>query len=184
MRHRGHHHGHERGGPPADVDLQGWFAGRVPSEWFSGPPEVRSDRDEILIVGTLLDVELGDAGAEALDSARKGRVRQFREDTRDARIRIASEAERRFDIKVSWGVRIGDLDELFTTLSVPMMTRLRMPERQVLDALIDSGVARSRSHALAWCVRLVAEHQGEWLEKLQGAMEQVRQVKAEGPQIA
>ena len=185
MRHRGHHHhGHERGGSPADVDLQGWFAGRVPSDWFTGAPEVRSDRDEVLIVGTLPDVELGDAGTEAQESARRGRIRQFREDTREARIRIAAEAERRFNMKVSWGARIGDLEELFTTLSVPMMTRLRMPERQVLDALIDSGVARSRSHALAWCVRLVAEHQGEWLEKLQGAMEQVRQVKAEGPQIA
>src|SRR5437870_7407918 len=47
--------------------------------------------------------------------------------------------------KVSWGARIGDQEELFTTASVPIMTRLRMPERQVLDTLVEAGVARSRS---------------------------------------
>ena len=40
------------------------------------------------------------------------------------------------------------------------MTRLRMPERRVLDTLVDAGVARSRSHALAWCVRLVRRPRG------------------------
>ena len=38
------------------------------------------------------------------------------------------------------------------------MTRLRMRERQTLDTLVGAGVARSRSDALAWCVRLVREH--------------------------
>ena len=49
----------------------------------------------------------------------------------------------------------GDTSELFTPASVPVMTRLRQPERIVLDTLVDAGVARSRSDALAWAVRLV-----------------------------
>jgi hypothetical protein len=61
------------------------------------------------------------------------------------------------------------------------MTRLRMPERHVLDTLVEAGVARSRSHALAWCVRLVAERQEEWLGGLRDALAQVRKVRSEGP---
>jgi hypothetical protein len=61
------------------------------------------------------------------------------------------------------------------------MTRLRMPERAVLDTLVDAGVARSRSHALAWCVRLVAEKQDEWLKDLREALTHVEKVRSEGP---
>ena len=96
-------------------------------------------------------------------------------------MRIADEAQRRFGRKVSWGAVCGDQRQLFTTLSVPAMTRLRMPERRVLDTLVDAGVARSRSHALAWCVRLVAERQDDWLKDLREALKQVEQVRGEGP---
>ena len=61
------------------------------------------------------------------------------------------------------------------------MTRLRMPERRVLDTLVDAGVARSRSHALAWCVRLVADKQDEWLKDLREALTNVEKVRGEGP---
>jgi hypothetical protein len=97
-------------------------------------------------------------------------------------MRIADEAERRFGRKVSWGARCGDVRALFTTVSTPAMTRLRMPERTVLDTLVDAGVARSRSHALAWCVRLVADKQEEWLGDLRKALESVEAVRREGPQ--
>jgi hypothetical protein len=96
-------------------------------------------------------------------------------------MRIADEAERRYGRKVSWGATIGDTTELFTTQSVPMMTRLRMPERKVLDTLVEAGVARTRSHALAWCVRLVGEHEGEWIGRLREALADVGRVRAEGP---
>jgi len=163
-------------------EIKGWFAGRVPKEWFTGPPDVTADREEILIVGTLPDVEVAkDASPAEVAAARAGRIKQFREDTRDARIRIAQEAEHRFRHKVSWGATCGDETELFTTLSMPVMTRLQMPERQVLDTLVNAGVARSRSHALAWCVRLVGENEGEWIQKLREALASVQQVRAEGP---
>src|SRR5205807_46640 len=158
----------------AEAELTGWLAGRVPAEWFQSAPEVKVDREEILVIGTLPDVELGkDAGEDSLGAARSGRIQQFREDTRDARVRIAREAEHRSRRKVSWGVRIGDIERLFTTAGVPVMTRLRMPERRVLDTLIDAGVARSRSEALAWCVKLVGEHEGDWIQELRQSLEHV-----------
>ena len=141
-----------------------------------------ADRDEILVVGTLAEPALpADASSDAVAAARASRIAGFREDTRVRRVRLADEAERRFGRKVSWGAICGDQTVLFTTLSAPAMTRLRMPERRVLDTLVDAGVARSRSHALAWCVRLVAERQDDWLEDLRVALESVEKVRGEGP---
>ena len=51
----------------------------------------------------------------------------------------------------------------------------------MLDTLIDAGVARSRSEALAWCVRLVDRHQGEWIDQLRDAMSKVEEIRADGP---
>lgn len=168
--------------PVSDEQLAGWFAGRLPSDWFTDPVDITSDRDEILVIGTLPDPDLpADAAAEAVEEARAARIAGFREDTRGHRMRIAQEAERRFGRKVSWGARCGDLQRTYTTLSVPAMTRLRMAERQVLDTLVEAGVARSRSHALAWCVRLVAERQEDWLAGLRDALAHVQRVRAEGP---
>lgn len=165
-------------------EIQGWFAGRIPGGLYEGPPEIQVDREEILIVGPVPEPALGeDAGQDARSAARAGRINRHREDSREERMKIASEAETRFGKKVSWGARIGQDRVLFTHLSLPVMTRLRMPERQVLDRLVDSGVARSRSHALAWCVRLVARNQQEWLDKLKSALGQVEQVRDSGPSI-
>jgi hypothetical protein len=169
----------------AEGEVAAWLQGRVPAEWFTGPPEVRVDREEIVIVGTLPDVELGkDAGEDALEAARNGRVQQFREDTREARIRIAREVEHRVRRKVAWGVKIGDVERLFTNAAVPVMTRLRMPERHVLDTLIDAGVARSRSEALAWCVKLVGKNESEWIGQLRESLEHVQRARESGPQTA
>ena len=163
-------------------ELQGWFAGRLPAGWFAEPPSVEADRDEILVVGTLAPPDLPqDAGDEATRAALASRIDGFREDTRAQRMRIADEAQRRFGRRVSWGATCGEVTKLFTTVSAPAMTRLRMPERRVLDTLVDAGVARSRSHALAWCVGLVASRQEEWLKDLRGALVEVERVRAEGP---
>jgi hypothetical protein len=163
-------------------ELQGWFAGRLPADWFVGAPTVDADRDEILVVGTLAEPDLpSDASSDAIAAARASRIAGYREDTRGQRMRIADEAQHRFGRKVSWGATCGDQTVWFTTLAAPAMTRLRMPERRVLDTLVDAGVARSRSHALAWCVRLVAERQDDWLKDLRGALESVEKVRSEGP---
>ena len=163
--------------------LAGWFAGRIPDDWFTGPADVTYDDDEILVVGEVAPPDVArNADADTKEAARIGRIDQFRQDTRDSRIRIAREAERLFGRKVSWGARCGDTTRLFTSTSVPVMTRLRMTERGVLDTLIDAGVARSRSDALAWCVRLVGKNQKEWIDNLRAAFAEVEKVRAQGPE--
>src|SRR6266852_990150 len=163
-------------------EIRPWFVSRLPKSWFAGPPEVTSDSDEILVLGVLPDVELaGGTAPEARDAARVARIDRFREETRDERVKIARDAERRFRRKVAWGARCGDEIRVFTTLSLPVMTRLRMPERSVLDTLVAAGVARSRSDALAWCVRLVGMHQSDWLEGLREALVKVDEVRSKGP---
>ena len=161
--------------------IESWFAGRLPEGWFTEAPTVTVDRDEVLVVGRIAPPEAtADPAAQA--EAEAGRISRFREETRDARIAVAREAEHRFGRKVAWGVEAGDSRQLFTTLSVPVMTRLRQPERQVLDTLVDSGVARSRSEALAWCVKLVGRNADAWLAELRQAMESVQKVREQGPQ--
>jgi hypothetical protein len=163
--------------------LRGWFTGRLPAGWFTTAPAIDADREEITIVGTLPDPET-EAGASEAEraAAAEGRMRRFREETRARRVEIAREAEHRFRRKVSWGVTCGDQSEMFTTLSVPVMTRLRQPERRVLDTLVEGGVARSRSDALAWCVRLVGQHEDSWLAELRTALRRVEEVRSGGPQ--
>lgn len=158
-----------------------WFAARLPKGWFTGPPRVLDDSEEILVVGELADVEAGASG-EARERARHVKIQEFRRESREQRMAIAAEGEKVFHRRVSWAVECGGRSELFTTTSVPVMTRLRMPERQVLDTLVAAGVARSRSDALAWCVRLVGRHQGDWIEDLRQALRQVNEVRAKGPE--
>jgi hypothetical protein len=162
--------------------VRGWFHGRLPEDWRSVDPEITLDREEITVLLTIPDVELADGASEAeAAEARAGRVKAFREETREHRMSIAREAEHRFDRKVSWGVTIGDRTELFTHIAVPVMTRLRQPQRQVLDTLVEAGVARSRADALAWCVRLVGQHSDDWLAELRAAMSHVADVRTKGP---
>ncbi|MCM3922559.1 hypothetical protein ND748_12930 [Frankia sp. AiPs1] len=211
-------------------DAPDWFAAHIPAGWFTGPPAVVVDRDEITVVGELPSEEPRRSGAPlsgpplsgaplpgaplsggplpgpalsgppepgspqpgtphsggvelpaGRDPEATALIRRFRERTRDERIAIAAEAERRYGRKVAWGATAGAASELFTVLSVPVMTRLRQPERQVLDTLVESGVARSRSEALAWCVRLVGDNSDTWLRQLREALEQVEKIRSEGP---
>lgn len=163
-------------------DIAAWFAARVPAGWFSGRPDVSSDGEEILVMGTLPDVELArDTAEDGRAAARAARIDRFREETREDRVRIAREAERQFRRKVAWGARCGDQERIFTTLSVPVMTRLRMKERAILDTLVAGGVARSRSEALAWCVRLVGMHQADWIKGLREALVKVDEIRSKGP---
>lgn len=163
-------------------ELSAWFTGRLPDEWSIGPIEVDSDRDEVLVTVSLAEPDLGTEATEgARQTARQARIEGFREDTRSKRMAIAQDAQRRFRRKVSWAARSGDQVELFTTLAAPAMTRLRMPERKVLDTLVEAGVARSRAEALKWCVRLVGKHSEDWLSELREAMAKVEEVRREGP---
>lgn len=165
-------------------DITGWFRGRVDDGWFTAL-EVRLDKEEILVLGTLATPQLseGEADDDARRVAASARINGYREDTRERRIVIADEAEHLFGKKVSWGARCDGLERRFTVANVPVMTRLLFDERQVLDTLIDAGIARSRSEALAWCVKLVGANQAEWIEALRTALADVEKVRAEGPSV-
>jgi hypothetical protein len=167
--------------PPVErAEVAGWFAGRLPDGWFTGPVDLTIDRDEITVVGTLPEPEVGDGDAGA---ARAGRIARFREETRQQRMAIADAAQERYGRSVAWGAACGDAQEVFTNLSMPVMTRLRQRERLVLDTLVDAGVARSRSEALVWAVRLVGKHTEDWLTELRDAMASVEEVRGRGPQV-
>src|SRR5580704_13194822 len=169
-------------GSSAGERLRGWFAARMPGDWFAEAPEINLDREEISVVGVLPTPEAPDGITDAERAkAAEGRSRRFREQTRQQRVEIARAAEHRCGRKVSWGVIGNNKKVMVTTFSVPVMTRLRQPERLVLDTLVDAGVARSRSDALAWCVRLVGQHQDSWLDDLRAALHKVEQVRGEGP---
>ena len=164
--------------PPAD-DAADWFRGRLPEGWFS-EVEVRTDREEITVMGTLSDEQ-----AEGADgAAAEGRIGRFRSETKAERIEIALEAQARYQRKVSWGVRLGGTEALFTHVAAPVMTRLRQPERQVLDTLVAAGVARSRADALVWCVRLVGQHESDWIARMSDALSAVHEARDSGPDVA
>ena len=154
--------------------VRGWFTGRLPQDWQGEPARITVDREEITVILTLPDIEVaGDEGTVSdaeQQEARAGRARGFREETRELRMEIDREAQRRFERKVSWGVSVGGRDELWTNVAAPTMTRL-----------VAAGVARSRSEALAWCVRLVGQHEEDWLAELRTAMDQVADVRSKGP---
>src|SRR5882757_7701927 len=191
---RQHHHtqgrrpgrsgGWQQSQQPDASDAAEWIAGRLPEGWFAGDPTVVIDREEITVIGRLPEQDGEESEAHA-----SGRAARFREETRSERMRIADEAEGRYGRKVAWGVEIGAIGTdkyeriLFTHIAVPVMTRLKQAERQVLDTLVDAGVALSRSDALAWSVRLVGEHADEWLGKLREAMSTVDDLRAEGPEL-
>lgn len=156
--------------------VQAWFQNHIPDGWFTEPVTTVIDREEMLVIGRLAPPEERPGELSDLEA-----TTSYRERTRDERVAIASRAEAMFGRKVSWIVRCGEAEVPFSTLSVPVMTRLRFDERRVLDTLVAAGVARSRSDALGWCVRMVAENEGEWLAKLRDVMTQVAEVRNEGP---
>src|ERR1700758_5054084 len=185
---KSHHLGGRRYGRPGgwqqaqQPDASGaaeWFAGRLPETWFDGDPTVVVDREEITVIGKLAEPD----SKEESEARVEGRVSRFREVTRSERMNIADEAQDRYGRKVSWGVEVGGERILFTHIAVPVMTRLKQPERKRLDTPVGPRVARSRSDALAWSVKLVGEHTEEWLAKLRDAMSAVDDLRAEGPEL-
>jgi len=192
--------GRRRGRPNAadfvpcdESDAAAWFAGRLPDGWFVEPPSVKVDRDEILVTGILAKptvksddepnsrADQTDSRSDPAQVAAEARIAGFRSESRQQRMRIAEEAQGRWQRVVSWAAVCGETEQVFTHAAVPVMTRLRMDQRHILDTLISSGVVRSRSEAMAWCVNQVGEHQGEWFDRLRSAMSEVEKIRSEGP---
>lgn len=180
--------GRPGGGPHHDLppaqDAAAWFAGRLPEGLFTRAPSVSVDREEIVVIGDIPAPQLADGADPAdHDAAVNGRIARFREETREQRMAVAQQAQQRYARNVAWGARIGQTEVVFSNLAAPVMTRLRQSERQVLDTLVDAGVARSRSDALGWAVRLVGEHTDEWLGELRQAMTEVNNLRDQGPDL-
>jgi hypothetical protein len=154
-----------------------WFAAHLPEGLFEETPTIVVDREEITVIGPITGTAEDAEGAGGSTDA----VVEFRERTRADRVQVARAAEELFGRKVSWGVLHQGRRVMFTHLAVPTMTRLRQPERQVLDTLVAAGVARSRSDALAWCVRQVGENAETWLGDLRDALRHVQEVRRQGP---
>ena len=76
---------------------------------------------------------------------------------------------------------VGDTEQLFTVASVPVMTRLRQPERVVLDTLVDAGRGPVALGRAGLGGRLVGQHADEWLAELRAAMAKVDDLRAKGP---
>lgn len=165
--------------PVTGETLRSWFAGNLPDDWFTEPVTITYDRDEIIVTGELAVPKVAKGDDKELASVE--RAKAFREQTREQRMAIADRAQHEFERRVSWAVRCGDIEAAFTTASVPVMSRLHIEERAVLDTLIEAGVARSRSEAVAWAVRLVGDNEAEWIGRLREAMEHVDAVREEGP---
>jgi hypothetical protein len=180
---RGHRgRGRRQPAPPQTTteELSAWFAGSLPDDWFTDPVEVIFDRDEIVVTGSLAVPKVADGVDASL--AATSRIATFREETREHRISIAQRAEQEFERSVSWAVSCGEEHRSFTRASVPVMTRLHLEDRSVLDTLIDAGVARSRSEAMAWCVRLVSENEATWMDELRDAMTDLEALRNKGPE--
>ena len=61
--------------------------------------------------------------------------------------------------------------------STPVMTRLRGDAVAALDLLVEAGVARSRSLAVAWCVERTLQREAERIEALRLPVAAIRQAR-------
>src|SRR5437016_12653189 len=91
--------------------IKGWFAGRLPDGWFAGV-EVAVEDDQIVVIGTLPETNLGSTPEEK-EGAAAGRIARFREETRGQRIGIAQEAEERFKKYITWGAKLDGVTKRF-----------------------------------------------------------------------
>ena len=161
----------------------GWFSGRLPEDWFRARPRSRSTGRR----------SASSAGSPSPTSPRRVRRRTRRRpspgrSSASARRPASSGSTSPARPSTASAARSPGASSAATArrcsprCRVPVMTRLRQPERRVLDTLVDAGVARSRSEALAWCVRLVGQNADEWLAELRDALLHVERARAAGPQ--
>jgi hypothetical protein len=160
-------------------EVQSWLQERLPEGLADGPPEITVYDDEVVVVIPLAappsDAELpGDERRQAEYAP----ITRRREETRPLRMKLARELQSRLGRPIAWGMRAGGSEALFTTRSVPVMTRLGRAERDVLDTLVAAGVADTRSSALAYAVRAFAAEHADWLDEVREALAQVEQVRA------
>jgi hypothetical protein len=160
-------------------ELQHWLQERAPANLLAAPPEIAIYDDEVVIVLPIVAAEPNDAlPEEEQRAAERALIARRREETRPWRMKQARELQAKLGRAVAWGMRAGASEALFSTRSVPVMTRLGRTERDVLDTLVAAGVADTRSAALAYAVRAFAAEHTDWLDEVRAAIAQVDQVRA------
>jgi hypothetical protein len=151
-------------------ELQSWLAQHLPVALAAGPPQVRRYDDELVIILQIVPpADLGETHAL---------IARMREESRSLRMQLAGELERSQKLPIAWGMRAGNTEMIFTSRTVPVMTRLARAERDVLDTLVSAGVAETRSSALAYTVRAFAAEHGEWLADVRQAIAEVERVRS------
>ena len=179
------HQHHHPGTDASASEITGWVSGALPPDLYRAAPSIDLDRDEILVVGDVGAPEVPEGlDAEGVGAAEEARIARFREETREQRIAVAQQAERRYGRPISWGATSGSTTRRFTTVHARVGTRLGLEHRHLLDTLVRSGIAENRGHALAWCVDLVRQNEEEWLTRLQDAVTNLDATAAEGPKGA
>lgn len=158
-------------------ELQGWLEARLPEELRAAPPEIRLYDDEMVVLLTSAALVSAGPSAEERRTAEERRIDELREETRPLRIRLARDLQAAAGRPVAWGLRIGATEVLFTSRTVPVMTRLGRAERELLDTLVAAGVAETRSAALGYVVRAFAAEHSEWLADMRAAIAQMHSVR-------
>lgn len=151
-------------------EIAAFLARRLPPELAAAPPVLRRYPDELVLLLQIAPPTDGEP-AQALIARR-------REESRALRVELAREIERASGLPVAWGMRVGEVEALFTTRTAPVMTRLGRAEREVLDTLVAAGVADTRSSALAYAVRAFAAEHADWLAEVRTAIAEVERVRA------
>lgn len=174
------HHYRHPGADASSSEITGWVSGALPPELYRTVPSIDVDRDEILVVGDVGTPEVPEGlDAEGVSAAEEARIARFREETRDQRIAVARQAESRYARPISWGATSGSTSRRFTTVHAPVAARFDLEHRRLLDTLVKAGIARNRSHALAWCVDVVQQNEEAWLSRLDEALTNLRSTAAE-----
>ncbi len=159
-------------------ELQGWLEARLPDGLRAAPPEITLYEDELVVVLAGRAVAPAELPQEERRAAEERRIAELREETRPLRMRLARDLQAALGRPVAWGLRVGATEELFTSRTAPVMTRLGRAERELLDTLVAAGVAETRSAALGYVVRAFAAEHGEWLAEMRAAIAQMHAVRA------
>ena len=154
-------------------ELRQWLNEHL-KDLYPEPVEASVSGGELLVMGRLA-VE-----GEIAEEEARNRINQHREATRPQRVELAQELQRLTGLTVTWGVRCGQVTAYFSSLRVPVMTRLGRAERDVLDTLIRSGVARNRSQAVNWAIQAFARGQRDWLRQLREAANNLSNLREQG----
>jgi hypothetical protein len=158
-------------------EIEAWLTEQLPPDLRAAPPQVAIYDDEIVLVLCPQPPALPGDDEDARRIAERMLIARLREESRPLRMRLADALQTRYSRPVSWGMRLGDSEALFTARTAPVMTRLDRREREVLDTLVAAGVAETRSAALAYCVRVFASEHGDWLAELRGVIAQVQEAR-------